>query len=272
MVDYTNLKEFDNKVYPVEVHETSNLFKRIEPLMTPSKLVTKYLSGIVLDGYTTDQIQQEIEYAMNEMELMLGIDLVKTQYMERLPFDRNLYKAFVYCKCNHGPILSVEELSITSSNGEMIYKLPPTWLEMGQAHRRQINLIPILSIFGATGLTDGQPSNAGLVFLQAINNFTWLPAFWKIKYTAGVSKTEGQVPIVVNDLIGMTATIEILSSLQAKILYNQTSISQDSISQSVSGAAGKTYQPRIDELKENRERMMRKVKAKFLSKYHLSNI
>jgi hypothetical protein len=205
--------------------------------------------------------------------MLTGLELTKTQHLDRLPYDRDLYHSFLYFKCHHGPILSVEEVSVTSSNGEQIYVLPPTWIEMGNAmNKRQINIIPILSIFGATGLVDGRPSNAGLVFLQAISCYRFLPAFWNIKYTSGVSKTEGKVPIIINDLIGMTATIEILSSLQAKITVNQTSISQDSISQSSAGPGNKTYLPRIDELKESRERMLRKIKAMFSSKYHLTTI
>ena len=65
MVDYSSIKEYDTLVYPIEVHETSNLLRRCEPLMTADRLVSKYLSGIALDGYTSDQITQEIEYAIN---------------------------------------------------------------------------------------------------------------------------------------------------------------------------------------------------------------
>jgi len=135
-----------------------------------------------------------------------------------------------------------------------------------------VNLIPILSIFGAAGLLDGQPSNAGLIFLQAINNYQWLPAFWTITYTCGLCHVDGQVPKIVNDIIGMTTAIEVLSVLQNKIKYNSTSVGQDGLSQSASGQGTQTYKPRIEILETKRVKLMSQIKAKFYQKYYLSNI
>lgn len=272
MADYSDSKQISTKMYPVIAKETSNLFTRVEPLITPSKLKSKFLKGIDVSDYSNTDLKNEIEFAMSEFESESKLFVNKVQFQERLPFDRNLYKKFVYIKTQHGPIISVDDLSVISSNGEQIYKLPASWLEMGYAHKRQINLIPILSIFGATGLVDGQPSNAGLVFLQAINNYQWLPAFWTITYTVGLCHQEGQVPKLINDIVGMTAAMEILSAKQTQIKYNSTSISQDGISQSASGQGPQTYQARIQMLEEKRHKLMSQVKAKFHQKYFLSNI
>jgi hypothetical protein len=209
---------------------------------------------------------------MNEFETMTGLRITAVQDMERIPFDRDLYKSFVFMKTKHGPIMSIESIDIMSSNGENIYHLPPDWIEVGLAHQRQLNLIPILSIFGAAGLQDGRASNAGLIFLQAINNFQWLPAFFTIKYTYGLSNTEGQVPIPVNAIVGMIAAIEILSDLQSANKYNSTSISQDGISQSASSAGPKIYAQRIEDLEKKRDLAVSKLKAIFSNKYFLSNI
>jgi hypothetical protein len=168
--------------------------------------------------------------------------------------------------------MSVEKIIIQSSNGENIYTLPPDWIEMGFAHKRQLNLIPILSIFGAAGLKDGQASNAGLIFLQAINNFAWLPAFFTVEYTTGISNIDGQLPVVANHIIGLTAAIEILSELQTKNIYTSTSIGQDGISQSASSAGPQIYAKRIDELTMKRDKLMGQIKAIFHQKYYLSNI
>lgn len=273
MADYSDPKVFGTNVYPVESVETSNLFGRSESLLTPAKLKSKFLKGVDhLDDYSNTDLKNEIEYAINEFELESKLFVTKVQMKERIPFDRNLYKKFVYFKTNNGPILSIEDLSVVSSNGEQIYKLPPSWLEMGYAHKRQVNLIPILSIFGATGLVDGQPSNAGLVFLQAINNYQWLPAFWTITYTVGLCHHDGQVPKIINDVIGMTAAIEILNVLQLKYKYTSTSISQDGLSQSASSMGPQTYKIRIDALEAKKAKIMAQIKAKFHQKYYLSNI
>ena len=285
MADYSDSKRFgDNQsnslsadgrptnAYPVESVETTNLFGRIEPILTPELFTSRYLKGIDGLDYNNEELKDEIKRAINAVELDTKLFLSKVQFKERLPFDRSLYQNFVYMKTNNGPILSIESIQIESSNGENIYKLPVDWIEMGFAHKRQINLIPILSIFGASGLQDGQPSNAGLVFLQAVNNFRWMPAFFTVIYTAGVCHKDGQLPQIINELVGLHAAIEVLSNMQTRLIYNSTSISQDGISQSASGPGSQTYQPRIDKLKEDYGSKLAKIKAKFSQKYFLSNI
>lgn len=272
MADYTETKSFGTNVYPVESKESGNLFGRIEPILNPKKLKARYLKGIDGLDYNNEELKDEILRAINEVELMTNLKLSKVQHKERLPFDKALYQNMVYMKTNNGPILSVEEILIESSNGENIYKLPPSWIEAGLFHKRQVNLIPILSIFGAAGLQDGQPSNAGLIFLQAVNNFRWLPAFFSIVYTVGVCHEEGQLPQVMNELIGCVAAIEILSNLQTRNKFNSTAISQDGISQSASSAGPQIYETRIAKLKEDRDAKMKKIKAIFHQKYYMSNI
>ena len=171
MSNFEDSKNFGTNAYPVESQATSSLLRRCEPMIGPELLKSRYLKEIDLSEYSDAELKQEIELATNEFELMTNLTVNKVQYKERIPFDRQAYKAFVYIKANNGPILSVEEIQIQSSNGENIYKLPPDWIEAGFFHKRQINLIPILSIFGAAGLKDGQASNAGLIFIQAVNNF-----------------------------------------------------------------------------------------------------
>lgn len=275
MSDYTKSKAFGNKAYPVNAFATSELMQRCEPILTPELLISRYLKiqeKKIREKFSDTELKDYINLAMNEFERTSKLVVNKVQDAERVPFDRDLYKAFVYIKTKHGPILSVEEINIQSSNGESIYVLPPDWIETGYAHQRQLNLIPILSIFGAAGLQDGRASNAGLIFLQAINNFQWLPAFFTVKYTYGLSNTEGQIPIIVNEVIGMIAAINILSMLQSFYLQTSTSISQDGISQAASGPGPKVYTQRIEDLEKKKEKALAEIKATFSMKYFLSNI
>jgi hypothetical protein len=272
MGDFTETKTFGTKAYPVEALDTTPLFRRIEPILTPELLVGRYLKGVPGLDYEEEELKDEIMRAMNEVELLTDLNLTKIQRKERIPFDRDHYRSFVFMKTNNGPILSVEEILIESSNGENIYKLPPDWLEMGFAHKRQINLIPILSIFGAAGLKDGQPSNAGLIFIQAVNNYQWLPAFFSVIYTTGVCHKDGHLPQIMNELVGLTAAMEILGNLQSRITYASTSIAQDGVSQSASGPGPQTFQPRIDILEKRKDKLMKKIRAEFHQGYFLSNI
>lgn len=273
--DYSESKSFGNKMYPVDAKYTTSLHERCEPLVTPDLLISRYLKGIPkadIESYTNEELEDQINLAANEFELETNLTITRVQRHQRIPFDRSLYRSFVYIKTDHGPIMSVEQIQIQSSNGESIYNLPPDWIEMGLAHKRQLNLIPILSIFGAAGLKDGQASNAGLIFLQAINNFAWLPAFFTVQYTTGISNKDGEIPVIANHIIGLNAAIEILSDIQTKNRYNSTSISQDSVSQSASSAGPRIYDKRIDDLTAKRDKLMKKLKAIFHQKYFLSNI
>ena len=272
MADFPESKGFGTKAYPVEALKTTPLLRRCEPMLTADLLKSRYLKGIDFDKYTDPELEQEIEIATNEFELMSNLTVNKVIFKERIPFDRAAYQAFVFMKLNNGPIRTIDELIIESSNGEEIYRLPPDWIEVGLAHKRQINLIPILSIFGAAGLKDSQASNAGLIFLQAVNNFRWLPAFYSVTYTGGVSHHDGELPIVINQLVGMTAAISILSMKQAQNKYNSTSVGQDGISQSASSAGPQIYKTRIEELEMKKAVLMGRVRAVFSQKYYLSNI
>lgn len=275
MSDYSKSKKYGTAAYPVNAFATSDLMSRAEALLTPDLLISRYLKSQekeIKSKYSSDELKDRINLAMNEFELLTNLKVVAVQDKERVPFDRDLYRMFVYIKTKHGPILSVESIDIVSSNLENIYHLPAEWIEVGLAHQRQLNLVPILSIFGAAGLQDGRASNAGLIFLQAINNFQWLPAFFDVRYTYGLSNKEGQVPTVVNEIIGMIAAIDILSDLQSANKYNSTSVSQDGISQSASSAGPKIYGPRIEDLEKKRDKSIAKLKAVFSSKYFLSNI
>jgi hypothetical protein len=203
---------------------------------------------------------------------MSSLNVYKTQHQERKPFDRSLYRSFVFTKTDYRPILSVETMAIVSSNNENIFTLPPEWVEAGNFTKGIVSLIPILQLMGAAGLPGSQPTNAGLIFLQAVQNLVWMPAFFTITYTTGISQTEGEVPVIVNDIIGMTAAINILGAKQAQNKYSSTSINQDGLSQAASGAGTQVYQPRIDQLMERRERLLLKIKAKTHNRYFLSNI
>lgn len=258
--------------YPVSSIFTSGILKRIEPILSPELLKSRYLKNIDIEEFSSEEIKDQINLAMNEFELMTGLNLDKVQYKERIPYDRSLYRSFVYVKTKRGPILSVESFAVESSDGKNIYKLPASWLEAGNFATRQINLLPILAILGSSSLLDSTQNNAGLIFLQAVSNYNWLPAFFTIKYTTGVCHEEGSLPIAINAAVGMIAAIELLSDAQTKFIHSSTSISQDGLSQATGGPATSTYQPRIEALQLKLEKQIAKIKSTFSVKHFMSNI
>jgi hypothetical protein len=265
-------KVYTTKTYPVDALETSNILGRVEGLLTPELLVSRYLKNIPeVAKYTPDELKDQIELAMNDVELLTGLALSPVQIRERHPYDYNLYKSFIHFKVNHRPVQSVESVKIVSTDQKDLYTMPLEWLEMGLAHKGQINILPLLQTFGASNVTSSGTPSGALIFLQAMNSNAWLPAFWTVEYTYGLCKN-GKLPIVVNQIVGMTAAISVLSASQVLNRINSQSLSADGISQSSSGQGPTIYAKRIEELTGERERLMQKIRSIFHSKYYLGNI
>ena len=266
-------KDYGNKAYPVLANKTSNLLTRIEPILTPQKLVSRYLKGIDLSDYSDDDLKDKIDLAINEAELLLDTTLTPVRRKEKHPFDANLYKKFIHIMTNFGPVLQINKLSIQSSNNINIFEIPADWIEAARFFQKQINVIP-LTVVGATGISSGQPTGAaGLAFIAAMNGgIDWVPSYWEVEYTTGVCNKEGHAPLVVNELVGAIAAIEILGNLGALNKNTSISISHDGISQSSSTPGPAVYQTRIGELTAKKQELTKKIRRVIYNTYFVSNI
>jgi hypothetical protein len=275
-MDFSGNKTHSTAIYPVHAAQTSGLLKRSEPILTPEKLISRYLKGIPLrfpngDEYSPEDIKDKINLAMNDAELMLKCPLFRESFRHKVPFDKSLYDAFIHVRTETGPIISVESLSITSADEEKIFEIPAQWIEASNFSKRLINVIPLLAAYGINSV-QGAVGNAGIAFLTVMGGLGWVPAYWQIEYTAGLSKTEGQLPIVVNELVGVIAAMEILSSIAPSNIYNSQSLSQDGISQSSSGPGPRLYEKRLEELGEKKAGLLKQLKGIFGSKFVIDNI
>jgi len=266
-------KNYGNKAYPVLANKTSNLLTRIEPMLTPKKLVSRYLKGLDLSEYSNDDLKDKIHLAMNKAELLLDTTLTPVRRKEKHPFDVNLYKKFIHIMTNFGPVLQVDKLSIQSSNNINIFEIPPDWIEAARFFQKQVNVIP-LTVVGATGISSGQPTGAaGLAFIAAMNGgIDWVPSYWEVEYTTGVCTKEGHMPVVVNELIGVIAAIEILGNLGPLNQNTSVSVSHDGISQSSSNPGPAVFQTRIGELMGEKEELVKNIRRVLYNKYFVSNI
>ena len=174
---------------------------------------------------------------------------------------------------NFGPVIQVDKMSIVSSNDKNIFEIPPDWIEAARFFQKQINVIP-LTVVGATGISQGQPTGAaGLAFIAAMNGgIKWVPSYWEIEYTTGVCSKEGHLPVFVNELVGVIAAIEILGNLGPQNLNTSVSISHDGLSQSSSNPGPAAYQTRIGELMAKRDEHVKKLRRIFYNKYYMTNI
>lgn len=284
-MDFRQQKTFEVSGYPVHAEETSGLLRRVEPMITPEQLVSRFLKGIPLqmpngDTYTADDLKDRIYLATNEAELLLGRNINREAFKDKMAFDWSLYKSFIHLKTEHGPIISLERLSICASDGTIVYEIPNRWIEAAGFSKNIINVVPLLAAYGGTSVTGTiigpTTTGAGAAFLAvwgAAGNDRHIPGYWQIQYTAGLSTVEGKIPTVVNELIGCIAAIDLLSEI-GPILYPLTSqsLSQDGISQSSSGPGPAIFVQRVEDLTRKRDDLVRRLKTIFSSKYFVSEL
>lgn len=268
--DYSNSKPGLGALY-LDHAVDSVLFPRTEPLLTPDLLKTRFLFGIPLQSFfkdpvtgkfpiLTDEILKDyIIRAVNIAEMQTSTVIFPAQFAEKYPYDKAEYETFGYLKLAHRPISSIEKLTINFSNNEDLFTIQNEWIETSYLIRGQINIIPLtLAVNGGGGIT-GSPG-IGAAFLSLLQRPSWVPAYWKVVYTAGWCN--GQIPYVINELIGVIASIDILSTLAAMLArYTSTSLGIDGLSQAVSGPGPNIYALRIQELEERRRRLVKEVKV-----------
>jgi len=272
VADFTDSKSIINNAYPVQSVETSNLLSRIEPLLTPPQLISRYLKGVPLPAYTDEELKDEIMRAINKMELMTNLVFTRTQFQETMPYDDRLYKNSIHTVVNRRPVISVEELGFINAdqNDPLFYKIPAKFIAMGLAHRGQINITPYGTFFGGASNNNFNGSS-GFVGFWRFLDAPWHPQALRIKYTSGLCKNDGDVPVVINEIIGMTAAIDILSARQNLNSYTSQSLNQDGLGQSSGSSGPQIYQARIEFLHTERERMINSIKNIFFQKRFVSN-
>lgn len=277
-MDFTNTgsKVDGTAAYPVHSNQTSDLLTRCEPMLNAEKFKRLFLLGIPLtfpngDTFTYQDMTEKLNWAMNETELLLGLTITRESFKHKVPFDYALYKAYIHIRSEKGPIISLEQLAIVSADNNNIFNIPPTWIETSNFAKRLINVIPLLAAYGVNQVA-GAVGNAGIAFLTVMDGLNWVPAYWQIRYTAGLSTAEGQVPVPVNELIGTIAAISILSQLALMYRFNSQSQSQDGISQSSSGPGPLIYRQRIQELEDKKTLLVSKLKAIFSNRFLIDNI
>jgi hypothetical protein len=268
MADYSFTKTGIGGVFPDNVVETS--WERVEPLIKPEQVKSRHLFGIPLVSamkdpltgkaqvYTDDMIRDAVDRAVAIVEQDVGIDVFPNVNKEKHAFDRNEYEAFGYFRVLRRPIASIEKLSITPPSGSDIYSIPLEWVETAYMHTGQINLIPL-----GNSIAYGTPANVGsggALFLNVLGNQPWIPAFWQITYTSGYP--DGVIPKVVNELIGVVAAMDILSSLAATYGRSSShSLGIDGLSQSVSTPGPQIFKVRYEELAEKSKKMIKRLKV-----------
>lgn len=268
-------KSYGTAMYPVHALSTSGLLKRVEPFLTPEQLRSRFLKGIPLafpngDVFSDTDLKDRIYLAQNEAELRLKTTITRELRQEKLPFKQQDYRAYIHLKAEQGPLCTIHQLAIVSADKNTIFEIPPEWIETTNFTKGIINVIPLLAAYGVNSV-QGAVGNAGIAFLTVINGLDFVPAYWQIKYTSGISNKEGSVPAVVNEYIGCIAAIAILSEVAATFIHTSQSQTQDGISQSSSGPGPRLYMIRIEELEKKQKELEKKLKTVFSQNFFVGN-
>lgn len=276
MADYTASKPGLNATYPVGVRE--QCWGDAEPLITPAQLRMRHLFGIPLVSNMVDPVtgqrqimtdpilQDTIERSISMAELETHLDIAPRQRQEKQAFDRQSYASLGYAKMERRPVVSLESLTVTGSNDVDLFVVPAAWVDTALLHTGQLNIIPLTISFGSAGfMTPTDVSGGyggGTIFLSVLGQNPWIPQYWLYTYTTGFP--EGQIPKIVNELVGCIAAIEILGLLASTNAKNSShSIGIDGLSQSVSTPGPDLYNTRIEFLMNKKAVLIKKLRAMF---------
>ncbi len=275
-VDFGNTSK-TGSVYPISAVDTSGNFDRIEPLITPDILKEDWLFAVPLfdpktqTRITNDMLKRIIIRATSQLELDLKINIAPVRRKVKLAYDRNLARYFNHLEVPYKPINTLLGITIEDSNYNTIYTFPPAIIETRNMWQGQINFGPITQgIQSGTILNNGSYMGGNGLLLIENCYMQSAPAFWVVDCITGFP--ENGIPTVINELIGITAAIEVLSKIQVLFKTNSQSLSHDGISQSTSGPGPQVFANRINDLKEKKAAMLDQVRHQYYNSVFVSNI
>jgi len=277
--EYPKSSGVDTSVYPLFATPNSSPFGRVEPFLTPEMLLKDHLFGVKLKDPVTKQelnyedLKRAINRAVNAIELALNINIFPVERSLKLPFDRSLFRSFGLVELAFKPILSLNSFSIESSDGVNQFEFPASWIETGNLHLGQLNFGQI-ALATPVGSVNSFAGNAGIasspLVLTAYLNVGFIPQFYRVKVTTGFP--ENKIPTSINELIGIQTALDILSRMGILFRTSGTSLSQDGISQSISGPGNTIYKLRYDELSARKAELISQIRSYFYSGIFVSNV
>lgn len=213
--------------------------KKSEPLVTVEKLKQTYLFGVIVrNGETGEALpdeayQQAIDTAVSMMEHYLDLSIAPViDFVEYKDYHLNDYSEFGYMQLDNFPVHAVSSMKLVyfrDQDGEPItvQTIPNAWLRLNN-HDGIIRLIPNTRFPGNLQLG----ANGG--YFPELLNGAMIPQAWQVTYDYGFCS--GQIPVLLNQAIGIIASILVLITAGHLILgagIASSSISIDGLSQSI---------------------------------------
>ena len=286
----TKVKKLTGSVWPEGTIDASPGLDRYEPLLDARLFQSRFLGGIVMaypvtkQKITQEDLEDFIHRAINQVEMDTQTTVLPTIRRFRLPFDPNLYQNFIWCEIPAKPIQKVLRLAICSASysatpqandkypsGAELYSIPLEWCDVSYAAHGKISVLPLNPAFSAIG-TSTAVGASGATILQFVGAQGWYPAFWNAEVVIGMANEENQVPIYINEIIGIKAALLFLDNLLLSYRFASQSIGIDGLSQSQADNAQGLIQARIQALEERYKQSVHKLKTKFGNSFYVSNV
>jgi hypothetical protein len=156
-------------------------------------------------------------------------------------------------------------------NGAPIYTIPNVWIDMANAQRGILNVNPLSPAFSAIG-TNTAVGAAGATILQFIGQQGWVPGYWNVVCLHGYCTEEGQVPVKINEVIGMKAAMLVIVNLLPLYRFASQSLGIDGLSQSVNDLAYQLLQNKYEMLEKLYTDAIKKLRTKTGNNFFSSNV
>ena len=198
--------------YPIN-STSSEAFTRSESIITPSLLKSRYLFGIDLTDERGNEIpeetlQHQINSAVSFLEHKLDIIITPTSFVERYDYRQQDYMNFNFLQLKHRPLSALTDLRAKFPTNRELVKYPEEWFTI-EKEAAQIQLVPVEGTFSGLIVTQGG-SYVPLIY----GTSSYWPHLFEVSYQAGFCPD--QVPVLINEMIGMQAairTFEILGDI-----------------------------------------------------------
>lgn len=180
-------------------------FTRNESLITPKQLKERYLFGIDLTDEAGNEIpdavfQHQINSAVSYLEHKLDIVIFPTKIAaERYDYRQVDYTNFNFIQLKKRPVSEVTILKAKFPANRELVDYPTEWFVL-EKESAQIQLSPVEGTFSGLIVTQG---GAYVPLIYGAKDY-W-PHLFEITYTAGFCND--QIPVLINEMIGMQAAI-----------------------------------------------------------------
>jgi len=249
---------------PNKVSEDS--FTTMVPILTPEDLKSIYLFGIKLQDQDGNEMPRKtLEYAINSaisyLETTLDIVILKRQFVERYDYRQVDYTTFNFLQLKKRPLSNLILLKAKFPNNVDLVEYPTQWY-VTEKESSQIQLSPVEGTFSGLIVTSG---GSYVPLLYGTKDY-W-PHMFEATYEAGFCSDA--IPYIINDMIGMQASIRIFE-IMGDLIYGpgigSDSVALDGASATRGTTASTIYSPfaaRIDAYKKQVKEYMESVRKYF---------